>query len=806
MPTTSTEQDSAASNRGLSSSEIADRVSRGQVNRIQESHWADYRAIFFRNFLTLFNCVVLMAATALFLLEEYRSAWAVSIVAVINTLTGFVQEVRAKRHLDQLSLLQIPQVRVRREDREQTIKSDEIVSDDCVLLRAGESIVADGTVLRSDFLEIDEALLTGESDPVPRKSGDRLLSGSFCAAGEGEYRVDNVGAESFANQTSAEARKYRYSPTPLQKALDSLISVLTITAIVLCISYLMMDYFRHFPSTELWQMIASTMTSMVPQGLVLMATLMLTLGALRISREGAVIQRLNAMESMAEVDVLCMDKTGTLTTGNLKVAEILAEAENIHHVSELLRIYAWKSIDSKNKSLQAIQRHLGELKEPDQYARLEQIPFKSHNRYSAIRFQLSDRKRIFVLGAFEALKPHLQNSASVESNWNKLQTQGIRTLVFTEAINATSDQALSPSLEGYSLQVLALIGLRDELRPDAKKVLLELAEQKIAFKILSGDNPETVRSLVVQLGIVDSEEPVFTGKQLESASQKAEAIRDHTIFGRVSPQQKLQIIETLQKGGAQVGMIGDGVNDILALKKSDMGIAMGSGSSAARTVASMVLEKDDFSLLPKVMRQGKVLLSNLRKAAKLFLLKNVYTLLLIIVGMGLFGYEFPYLPQQVSLLNALTIGGPAFLILIQRRQESQPPKGHPGEFLQEVGIFALTSGLITGLLGLAVWIISRNEMGNDIETDRTLVLTSVILMGLGNVWLIGKTDRRLHLWIGFAGLIYLLVMYLPISAYFFELQPLGLLPWLALICSSALALGLTFFVLRWIEGSLNQNR
>jgi cation-transporting ATPase E len=308
------------------------------------------------------------------------------------------------------------------------------------------------------------------------------------------------------------------------------------------------------------------------------------------------------------------------------------------------------------------------------------------------------------------------------------------------------------------------------------------------------------------LGIVDSEEPVFTGKQLESASQKAEAIRDHTIFGRVSPQQKLQIIETLQKGGAQVGMIGDGVNDILALKKSDMGIAMGSGSSAARTVAGMVLEKDDFSLLPKVMRQGKVILSNLRKAAKLFLLKNVYTLLLIIVGMGLFGYEFPYLPQQVSLLNALTIGGPAFLILIQRRQESQPPKGHPGEFLQEVGIFALTSGLITGLLGLAVWIISRNEMGNDIETDRTLVLTSVILMGLGNVWLIGKTDRRLHLWIGFAGLIYLLVMYLPISAYFFELQPLGLLPWLALICSSALALGLTFFVLRWIEGSLNQNR
>src|SRR5262245_48384137 len=383
---------------GLTSAEVAERIARGQVNRAPSRGWAEYRGILARNLFTLFNALVVPAAVALFLMGDHGSAWAVSAMAVINTLIGLAQELRAKRHLDKLAILAEPRARVRRDGQAISIPAGDIVRDDLVLIAAGDAVVADGIAVESRYLEIDEALLTGESDPVSRRHDDRLLSGSVCVAGDGSYRAENVGGEGFAQRLAAEAREYRYAPTPMQRALDTLIRVLTGIAMVLCGSYVALYYTREFPAENLFQMIAATVTSMVPQGLVLMVTLAFTLGALRLSMRGTVVQRLSAVESMAAIDVLCLDKTGTLTTNRLTLDRVLPIGIEEAEVRELLRIFASASLDASNKTIGALRSALGV--EPVEAS--EQLPFKSQNRFSGARVRCRDGERALVLGAFES--------------------------------------------------------------------------------------------------------------------------------------------------------------------------------------------------------------------------------------------------------------------------------------------------------------------------------------------------------------------------------------------------------------------
>ncbi|HLQ44857.1 MAG TPA: HAD-IC family P-type ATPase, partial [Planctomycetaceae bacterium] len=445
--------------RGLSAAEVAERVALGRVNRSPRSGRAEYRSIFVRNIVTLFNALVVSAATALFALGDYRSAWAVSAYAVLNTLIGLVQEVRAKRHLDTLAVLVQTKVRVLRDGIEILISADDIVQDDHIRVTAGEAIVADGTVLTARFLEVDEALLTGESDPVPRQAGDRLLSGSVCVAGDGSYRADQVGGESFAQQTSLQAKRYRFVPSPIQRILNLIIRVLTAIAVVLCIVYVLLFYLRGFPLTDLWQMIAATVTSMVPQGLVLMTTLALTLGAVRMSRRGAIVQRLNAVESMASVDVLCMDKTGTLTTNRLCLDGVRPIHADENEVRDRLRLFVWTSIDAGSKTIAAIRTALGPLPDGITPNVIDQVPFKSQNRYSAVRFDKGEDVQTLILGAVEALRPFLAESAAeaVEVAWRELLPRGLRLLLFAEARQPLGTPAFRNSLEGLTLRPLALV-------------------------------------------------------------------------------------------------------------------------------------------------------------------------------------------------------------------------------------------------------------------------------------------------------------------------------------------------------------
>lgn len=782
--------------RGLSSAEVAERVRLGQVNRPPRSQLRDYARIVARNLFTLFNLMVTPAAVALFGLEEYRGAVAVSAMAVVNSAIGLVQELTAKRRLDRLALRVESQARVVRDGQTQLIPAAEVVADDYVLLATGEVVVADGPVLEARFLELDEALLTGESDPVRHQTGDRLLSGSFCVAGEGAYRAESVGGEAFANNIASQARRYHFLASPLTRAINLLIQILTYTAAGLCIVHLVLFLVQGFPTTEGVQRIAATITSMVPQGLVLTATVAFSLGAVRMSQRGAIVQRLNAVESMAGVDVVCLDKTGTLTTNQLRLDRICSAAgtsDSEGEIRRLLRLFASASVDRQNRNLLALRTALGET--PVEL--LDQIPFKSKNRYSAVRIRDGDKECVLVLGACEALRPGLaEGGGNWENGWNDLLAEGLRVLMFTRAQNPAP---LGATLEGMKLQLLALVALSDELRPEAAAVLESLAAQGIAFKVLSGDHPATVQATVSQLRLPLAHDEIVTGDEFAQARDKAAIAKRCSIFGRFSPHQKVEVVELLERQGHHVAMIGDGVNDILPIKKAHLGIAMGAGAQATKAVAGLVLENNNFGLLPETLEEGRTIVRNVRRSAKLFLVKNAYSLMLILVLAvmpGLFGLAFPYLPQQVTLLNWLVIGIPAFVIALSR--ERSTVAGRPA-FLHEVCWFAVRTGIIIAIGGLCVLFGSALVHDGDPTTQRTLLLTLLILAGVTVVFraltngeparLIGDTRYRLLAILAIPA--YAAIMYWRLAADFFQLKPLSAPEWIGVIAAAAVAYGLS---------------
>ncbi len=810
--------DESAQRLGLTSAEAAQRAARGEGNRVRRDDRAEYLSIVLRNILTLFNALVAPAAGALFLLREYGDALAVSGMALTNLLLGLVQEIRAKRHLDRLTLLAEARVRVLRDGCAKEISSGDVVRGDLLLLAAGDTVVADGTVVESRFLEIDEALLTGESDPVPRHPGEQVLSGSFCVAGEGGYRAERVGVESFVQRTAGEARSYRYSSSPIQHSINRLLALLSAAAVLLCLGYLPLYRWGSLAPNDLWKMIAATITSMVPQGLVVMTTFAFVLGAVRMSRRGALVQVISAVESMASVDTLCMDKTGTLTTNRLHLEKLIPLDESMPHdaLRERLRAFASASLDRSNKSLAALRDAVGEA--PVQL--LDQLPFKSQNRYSAVRVSTQTSEYVLILGACEALRPFLESTNGLEKTWHDLLATGLRVLLFAEAIDPSA-RKFAGSLDGFTLRPLALLALSDELRPEARQVLEDLSSQGIHFKILSGDHTDTVRATVAPLTIDSgaatvkalADTAVVSGDELQEASDPDELIRTRCVFGRVSPAQKVQIVTALKRHGRHVAMIGDGVNDVLPIKNAHVGIAMGDGASATKHVAGVVLETNDFSLLPETLAEGRTILRNLRRAGKLFLVKNVFTLILIVGALGVFGLPFPYLPRQVTLLNFLTIGAPAFFIMLDRRRSAAASAAH---FIREVGGFALRTGVVLGLSGLLLLWLSKYTWQDDEATQRTLLLSLLVLLGLTTLlralaeksspFSVPPRFRRLAA----ASLaIYLGLMYCPPLGDFLKLTPLSFHQWgrvLPLAAGAYLVLRLSDLVGRDAERSASVPR
>jgi len=766
---------------GLTSAQVAERVALGQVNRPLEGGWGPFAGILRRNTLTLFNFLVVPAAATLFTLNDWRGAWAVSVMAVTNSVLGIVHEIRAKRHLDRLTLLGETQVRVTRNGVEQSIPSGDVVMDDLIHLSPGDTIIADGLLVSASYLELDEALLTGESDSVLRNSGEQVKSGVVCLTGEATYIAQRVGSEAFAYRTAEAARRYQHTPGPTQQTLNNLVKWLTIIAAGLCPGYVGLYFVRGFPATDLVQMVAATITSLVPQGVVLLTTLTFVLAASRLGKKGAVIQQLMAVEGLAAVNVLCTDKTGTLTTGRQTLDRLETFAVPVAKVRNLLGTFAYSSIDGGNKSILALR---DALKTGTHSETLDQLPFQSQNCCSAILTRIEGKKRLLVLGSFEVLGPHFSEAekAPIEVQWRHLLPSGLRLIVFADGCGDNLD--FRNGLPKVALRPLALVIFRDELRPNVANVLKSLTDQNIRVKVISGDHPETVRATVGSLGEVFKQKHVFTGDEWEASKDPSSAANHCDFFGRVSPEQKLALIRALQGSGHNVGMIGDGVNDILPIKRANFGVAMGTGSPATKAVAAMLLESNDFSVLPEVLIESRRVVQNVRVAAKLFLLKNAYTIALILVAVGFFGSPFPYLPQQVTLLNALTIGGPALIILGGR---SSPIHAYGSSFFQDVGRFLWIAGGATSLASLFVFLGSLQIFGFDIEVARTMLLVTLIVAGLANAVIATRGNRSLVIWAVTAFCLLLAISAFPPTAYFFALASMTRLQWVVSLLGAVIA-------------------
>ncbi len=768
---------------GLSAHEVADRLRRGLGNRSPRADLRDYALIVARNLFTGFNAMVAPAAVLLFVLGDYRAAVAVSGMAIVNTALSLAQEIRAKIHLDHLSLLTESKVRVRRDGHAMETPAGSVVQDDCVLLQAGDTVVADGPILESQSLEIDEALLTGESDPIRRNVGDRVLSGSVCVAGEGLYRAEAVGAASFAQKTSAQARRYHVASSPLTRSINRIVRLLSYTAIGLCVVHFLGWMFQGVSDDEAVRRVAATITTMVPQGLVLAATLSFIVGAIAMGRRGALVQRLSAVETMAAIDVVCTDKTGTLTTNQLTL-DFVHALDSEDAARDALRLFASAAIDRANRNIRAIQASMGTVP----FELLDQIAFKSRLRYSALRVADAGSPRLLVLGALEALGDRcdaLRANAAFDELVRTSQERGLRLLLFAEGPGDTS-LAGADELPACDLRPLALVGFADELRPDAGRVLEALHAQGIQFKVISGDNPATVQGTVRHLDLPIARDPVIAGDELMKSPDRAALIRERGVFGRIAPDQKVMIVETLQAHGHRVAMIGDGVNDVLPIKIADLGIAMGSGSPASKTVAGLVLNGDRFELLPEILEEGRTIVRNLRRSAKLFLVKNVYSLLLILASYAGLGLPFPYVPQQVTLLNWSVIGIPALAIAMSR-QRANRVSHQP--FLAEVLSFALRTGVIFGVGGVAILWSATHWYPDEIRVQRTLFLSMLILLGITTLFRAltdgepaGSSGDRGFRLLGLLAIpVYLAAMYIPPAQRFFELAPLGVIEWTIVI-------------------------
>lgn len=759
---------------GLTACEVADLTRRGLVNRTRRSAWADYAVIASRHLFTVFNFVVGPTAVILFAYGDWRAGISVTGTALVNTIIGLVQELRAKRQLDKLAILIARKARVIRDGRECEIFADDVVQGELVLVRAGETVLADGTLTVANYLEVDEALLTGESDPVHRHAGERVLSGSICVAGEGSYRAEKVGDQAFAQNVTAEARRYQYADSPITRAANRIITALSVLSLVLCGLYIALALFGVVEPDRLFRMIAATIVSMIPQGLVLTATVAFTIGAMVIAARGALVQRLNAVEAMAAVDTICTDKTGTLTSNRLRVetVQVLADDLGEHEVRRRLALFAWASIDRDNKNIQAIRTAFGEVVAEVH----DQLPFNSRTRFSAVRVWADGTERVLVLGAPEVFGG---GTADLEATLIRMQSAGLRVLLFAEA--EANRAAFAPGVLPVALRLVALVALADELRPDAGEVLKALSAQGIAFKVVSGDNPRTVRATVAPLDLPMSREPVVNGEEFAGAADPVLFVRRHSVFGRIEPQQKVAVVEALQRGGANVAMIGDGVNDVLSIKKADLGIAMGGGTPAAKTVSSLVLETNDFGILPEAIAEGRTIVRNLRRAGKLFLTKNVFSLVFILAyAVGFLGLPFPYLPQQVSLLNWMTIGVPA-LIMALTRERSGLRQATP--YLTDVGGFALRTGAVFAAAGLALLVLSGSAWGYDEKAQRTLLLTLLIFLGMTTLWRVFTDGQQLtsDRWLLVVSLvivpIYVFIMYWDFTNDFFQISYFGWLEW-----------------------------
>lgn len=742
--------------RGLTAPEVADRVARGLVNDVPSAPTRSVREIVRANVLTRFNALLGGMLVVILVVGPLQDAL-FGLVLIANSLIGIVQEVRAKRTLDRLTLLAAPRARALRDGEVRDLSVGEIVLDDVLDVVAGSQVVVDGRVVGSQGLEVDESLLTGEADPVVKEPGDEVLSGSFVVAGSGRYVARRVGAEAYAVRIAEDARRFTLTRSELRSGIDTILRYVTWaivpTAVLLFVSQIRAhDSWRSAMSGA----VAGTV-AMVPEGLVLLTSLAFAVAVVRLARRRVLVQELPAVEGLARVDVLCIDKTGTLTEGKLAVDRV----ERLTEADPAPALAALAAADSApNATSRAIAEAFPEV--PDGWVLDGAVPFSSARKWSAASFGGSGT---WVLGAPDVLLGD-STAAGLREHLHTEVAAGRRVVLLVRG-SALRDEDLPTDLEPVAMVVLG-----DRLRVDAADTLRYFAEQEVVVKVISGDHPATVGAIASQLGLPGAEEPV-DARGLDAADLGA-ALEAHSVFGRVSPQQKREMIGALQAAGHTVAMTGDGVNDALALKDADIGVAMGGGSDATRAVAQLVLLDSNFDALPPVVAEGRRVLGNIERTSGLYLTKTMYAML-IAIAVGVLGFVFPFLPRHLTLIGSLTIGIPSFFLALEPSAE----RFRPG-FVRRVLRFAVPAGTFAAIATLFAYALALDEPGVTLAQAQTAAVFTLTWIGFGVLSLVAYPVRgwRLALVWSMAGL-FVLVVALPITRVFFALDPPPLIVWLA---------------------------
>ncbi|KUI10525.1 magnesium-transporting ATPase [Mycolicibacterium acapulense] len=786
---------------GLTEAEVAQRIAEGKTNDVPTRAARSVSDIVRANVFTRINAILgVLLIIVLSTGSIINGAFGLLIIA--NSGIGIIQELRAKRTLDKLAIVGQTKPLVRRQtgagSAAQQLSPSDIVLDDIIELGPGDQIVVDGEVLEETNLEVDESLLTGEADPIAKDAGDRVMSGSFVVAGTGAYRATKVGREAYAAKLAEEASKFTLVNSELRSGINKILQFITYLLIP---AGLLTIYTQLFTTESGWKRsvlaMVGALVPMVPEGLVLMTSIAFAVGVIRLGRRQCLVNELPAIEGLARVDVVCADKTGTLTENGMRVSglEQLDEAGPTRELGNVGNILAQLAADDArpNASMQAIAEA---YKMPPGWTATATAPFKSATKWSGASYGQHGN---WVIGAPDVL---CAPGSPIAEQAERIGSSGLRVLL----LGASDLPVDHPDAPGC-VTPAALVVLEQRVRPDAHDTLDYFASQKVSIKVISGDNAVSVGAVAGSLGLHG--ECMDARNLPEATDELADALESHTTFGRVRPDQKRAMVHALQSRGHTVAMTGDGVNDVLALKDADIGVAMGSGSSASRAVAQIVLLDNKFATLPYVVGEGRRVIGNIERVSNLFLTKTVYSVLLAtFVGLAglaskFFGTDpllFPFQPIHVTIAAWFTIGIPAFILSLAPNKE----RAHPG-FVRRVMTAALPSGLVIGVATFISYLAAyQGREATAVEQTQASTAALVTLL-VGAIWVLAVVARPYEWWrvalVAVSGLAYVVIFSIPLAQELFMLDISNVKT-----TSIALAIGVlaaaAIEVIWWVQGAV----
>ncbi|MGW2830681.1 HAD-IC family P-type ATPase [Streptomyces sp. NPDC001286] len=773
-----------AAARGLTAAEVAERVSRGQVNDVPVRSSRSIGEIVRANVFTRFNAIIgVLWLIMLFVAPFQDSLFGYVILA--NTGIGIIQEWRAKRTLDSLAVIGEARPTVRRDGVTAHVGTSEIVLDDLIEIGPGDKAVVDGVCVEADGLEIDESLLTGEADPVVKRPGDQVMSGSFVVAGGGAFQATKVGREAYAAQLAEEASRFTLVHSELRTGISTILKYVTWmmipTAIGLVVSQLFVK--QHGFKDSVARTVGG-IVPMVPEGLVLLTSVAFAIGVIRLGRKQCLVQELPAIEGLARIDTVCLDKTGTLTEGGMDVTELRPlQGADESYVRKVLGALG-ESDPRPNASLQAV---IDAYPDVDDWRCTEALPFSSARKYSGAAFSEGNgESSTWLLGAPDVL---LADDDPALAETERLNEQGLRVLLLARARRELGDPE-----PARGARPTALVVLEQRLRPDAADTLRYFAEQDVQAKVISGDNAVSVGAVAAKLGLTGT---TVDARALPSEREEmAKSLDEATVFGRVTPQQKRDMVGALQSRGHAVAMTGDGVNDVLALKDADIGVSMGSGSEATRAVAQIVLLDNSFATLPSVVAEGRRVIGNITRVATLFLVKTVYSVLLAILVVC-WQVEYPFLPRHLTLLSTLTIGVPAFFLALAPNKERAKP-----HFVRRVMRYSVPGGVVAAVATFVTYLIARHHYTGAGQLDAETSAATLTLF-LISMWVLAIIARPYTWWrillVASMGVAFLFVLVVPSLQHFFALKLVGVaMPWIAVGIAAVAAVVLEF-LWKWVD-------